>query len=180
MAWQHTQIEYTVATLMAVVLLALLASAMLNARAAVRDDLRKTDLTNLKRGIEMYNNQHNFYPAPPSEPSDMPKCTTVTDTSSWLFAGNSILLRGQYLNAIPHDVRESRGHIYMYCATDILQGSQALGYYLEAQLEVKQPDIVAHDEDDLHNFDYRVLHDNGKILYRVCGGTENQCTPVKS
>lgn len=169
----RAQAEYLVATAIVALLLAFLVPALLNARAAVRDDLRRTDITNLKRAMETYNNTHNFYPAPAT---NQPGCTDTNDTDSWLFDDHSVLLKEQHMAAIPHDVREFRGHVYSYCATYVEDG-QASGYYLEAQLEVEQPDIVAHDEDDQRNFDYRVLHEDGKILYRVCGGTETQCTP---
>ncbi|MEK7556707.1 MAG: hypothetical protein AAB538_01900 [Patescibacteria group bacterium] len=170
------QIEYTIAGVIAIFLLALLLNAIVHARAAVRDDLRKTDVTTLKRGAEIYYNQHVFYPTPPSQE---PGCTEVADEDSWLFSSASLLLREQHLDAIPHDVRESRGHTYRYCTTHIESG-KTNGYFFEAQLEVEQPDTIALDEDETRNFTYRILHEDGKILYRVCGGTENQCTPQEN
>lgn len=169
----RAQAEYLAATVIAAIVLALLIPAILNARAAVRDDLRRADITNLKHALEMYNNQHVSYPAPPGS---QPGCTRSDDTDSWLFGDTSPLLKKQHINALPHDVRESRGHTYSYCVTNI-QNSATAGYYLEAELEVEQPDTVDHDYDETRNFDYRVLHEGGKILYRVCGGTETQCTP---
>lgn len=172
----RAQIEYIVAGTITVILLAFVLNAVIHARAAVRDDLRRADITSLKRGTEMYFNRHNFYPTPPD---GQPGCTAVSEPNSWLFGSQSPLLKEQHINAIPHDVREGRGYRYSYCATEI-QNSGTAGYYFEAQLEVDQPDTVALDEDETRNFHYRVLHENGKILYRVCGGAETQCDPATS
>lgn len=170
----RAQWEYAAAAAIALLIIALLIPAILTARASIRDDLRRSDITNLKRAAEMYYNQHNFYPTPPG---NQPSCTSVTEQDSWLFGGTSPLLKEQHINAIPHDVRESRGHTYRYCATQIAGGNIA-GYFFEAQLEVGQPETVALDEDETRNFHYRVLREDGKILYRVCGGTETQCQPA--
>lgn len=172
----RTRLEYVVAGVIFIILITFLLNAVVHARTAVRDDLRKTDMTTLKHGMEMYYNQHIFYPTPPEGEIS---CTEVTDENSWLFSRQSPLLKEQHLDAIPHDVREGQGHIYRYCATDI-QDAAAAGYYLEARLEVEQPDAIALDEDDARNFNYRILHEDGKILYRVCGGVETQCTPPAS
>lgn len=167
------QIEYTVATVIMVVFFVLLINSILHARTGVRDDLRRTDLANLKRALEMYNNQHVFYPTPPD---NQPGCTYSHDPNSWLFGDTSPLLKEQHIDAIPHDVRESRGHTYAYCVTKIISGATQ-AYYLEAQLEIDQPDTVDHDHDENRNYGYRILHDGKNILYRVCGGSEEQCTP---
>ncbi|MFH1353993.1 MAG: hypothetical protein ABIH36_01775 [bacterium] len=53
--------------------------------------------------------------------------------------------------------------------------SGATGYYLEAQFEVEQKNQAAFDEDESRKFHYRILHQENKILYRVCGGSELQC-----
>lgn len=180
MTLTRAHIEYLAAAAIAAIVLALLIPAILNAWAAVRDDLRRADITNLKHALEMYNNQHVFYPTPPSGAEALreggPVCTRNDDVNSWLFGVASPLLKEQHIDALPHDVRESRGRAYSYCVTNI-QNSATAGYYLEAELEVEQPDTVDHDYDETRNFDYRVLHEGGKILYRVCGGTETQCTP---
>lgn len=164
-------LEYTIAAAVGCIVLMLLLSAVIHARAAVRDDLRRTDITTLKRGTEMYFNRHEFYQTPPDAKTG---CTNVADENSLLFGGESLLLKEQHIDAIPHDVRESRDHTYRYCVTDIQNGA-AQGYFFEAQLEVEQPDTVALDEDETRNFTYRILHEDSKILYRVCGGTETQC-----
>lgn len=173
-AMTRPQIEYLAAGIISAILLVFLLNAVVHARAAVRDDLRRTDITTLKRGAEMYYNQHAFYPAPPE---NEPSCTEVSNENSWLFHPQSPLLKEQHINAIPHDVRESRGHTYKYCATHVESG-HTIGYFFEAQLEVDQPEIVTLDEDETRNFTYRILHEDGKILYRVCGGTETQCQPA--
>ena len=170
----RAQTEYVVATLIVILLLILFVPAALTARAEVRDDLRRSDITNLKHAAEMFNNTYNFYPAPPP---GAPPCTSSGESDSWLFGSKSPLLEGQHIDAIPHDVREGHGHVYTYCATEVRDG-QALGYYFEAQLEVEQADRVDLDEDETRNFHYRILHDGNRILYRVCGGTEQQCTPA--
>lgn len=145
--------EYLIGTVIATALFTFLVPALLNARAAVRDDLRKTDIANLKHALEMYYNAHNAYP--------------LAERGCSLFTGDSQILKEKFIDAIPHDVRESRGHMYKYCVTD--------GYFLEAQLETAQPETIDHDDDEKRNYNYRVLHEDGKILYRVCGGEEKQC-----
>lgn len=133
------------------------------ARAAVRDDLRMQDITNVKRALEQYYNKHEFYVSPPNSRIG---CTTMSDTSP--------LLQEQFIDAIPHDVRESKGFIYSYCVTSA-QKNRTTGFYLEAFLESNKPEGVFFDEDELRKFDYRVLIENGRLLYRVCGGEEKQC-----
>ena len=51
----------------------------------------------------------------------------------------------------------------------------ATGYYLEAQFEVEQKDQTAFDEDESRKFHYRILNQDNKTFYRVCGGIEMQC-----
>lgn len=170
----RAKLEYVAVAAMSAALLLLLLPAMLHARADTRDDLRRTDLANLKRAAEMYFNQHAFYPTPAAGQA---ACTKGDDANSWLFGNESPLLKEQHIDAIPHDVREGRGHAYQYCVTDTVDNAAA-GYYFQAQLEVDQPDTVDHDYDESRNYDYRVLHEDGQTLYRVCGGTEPQCTPA--
>lgn len=171
----RAQWESLVITAVMLLGVSLLASAFTAARAHVRDDLRRDDLTNLRQGIEMYYNKHVQYLAPP--PS-APLCTNTNDPTSWLFADNSPLLKSQSINAIPHDVREKQGHTYQYCATNISNGA-AGGYYLQAQLEVDQPSLKAFDNDEKRKHYYRILTEADAIFYRVCGGTEQQCRPEK-
>jgi type II secretory pathway pseudopilin PulG len=142
------------------------------ARTAVRDDLRKQDITNIKHALEQYFNTHEFYVTSP-ENSQQLTCTQ-NSPDSWLFSDASPLLREQFIDAIPHDVRESKGHVYRYCVTSLSRG-KATGFYLEAQLESKAPVGVFFDEDEERKFGFRVLKENGKRLYRVCGGQETQC-----
>ena len=161
----RAQKEYVIAIGIFVILLGFLAVAVLTARENVRDDLRKADITNLKRAAEMYYNQHNFFP-----PGAL-GCMSSHDLA--------VLLDEGHIDALPHDVRENRDHAYKYCVTN-LQENQAQGFFLEAELEGNSPDVIDFDEDETRKFHYRILHENGKILYRVCGGTETQCTPVES
>lgn len=65
---------------------------------------------------------------------------------------------------------------YSYHVTS-QEESGATGYFLEAQFEVEQKDQTTFDEDESRKFHYRILHQENKILYRVCGGTETQCQP---
>lgn len=143
------------------------------ARAAVRDDLRKQDMTNIKRALEQYYNAHEFYVSPP----DGQISCTQSSPPSWLFGDASPLLQEQFIDAIPHDVRESRGFTYTYCVTS-LQGAYADGFYLEATLESNEPVGISFDEDEQRKFGYRVLRENGQRLYRVCGGKESQCQSI--
>lgn len=64
---------------------------------------------------------------------------------------------------------------YRYVVTKT-QDQAASGYYIEAELEVEQLDQTAFDEDELRKYHFRILHEDNKILYRVCGGEETQCT----
>ncbi len=84
------------------------------------------------------------------------------------------ILRGQFIDAIPHDVRERRGFAYSYCITQAPK-KQVTAFYLEAALESNAQEGIFFDEDEQRKFDYRVVIENGKKLYRVCGGEEKQC-----
>lgn len=172
----RAQIEYLVFFSLIILFIAAVIPAVSRARGQVRDDLRRQDLTNLKVALEQYNNEHNHYGLPPEEDGD---CTASNDEKSWLFGNESPLLQEQHIDAIPHDTRESLGRAYRFCATALDAASRAVtSYFLEAELEIDQEDAVAFDEDERRKFYYRVLHDdNGRTLYRICGGAETQCTP---
>lgn len=174
--------EYLIASGIVLVLIILLGTAGLRARAEVRDDLRRADITNLKHAVEMYYNDHAFYPTPPGSPEVQlgtpPLCTSSDQIDSWLFGNDSPLLEEGHINAMPHDVREMQGRVYTYCATKV-QASQTQGFFFQARLEVNQRDQISFDEDEARKFTYRVLHENSQVLYRVCGGTETQCDPEK-
>lgn len=141
------------------------------ARAAVRDDLRKQDLTNIKRSLEQYYNAHEFYVTPPNGKTG---CTENTQ-DSWFFSDNSPLLKEQFIDALPHDVRESKGFSYLYCVSAI-KNNHTSGFYLEASLEANVDEGVFFDEDENRKFGYRVLLEHDKKIYRICGGEEQQCS----
>lgn len=141
------------------------------ARAEVRDDLRRQDITNLKRALEGYNNIYTHYVTPPKAAA---ACTT-SSADSWFFGERSPLLKEQVLDVIPHDVREQAGLVYTYCVTQWDENGQAGGYYLQATLEQDALDMVGFDEDELRKFSYRIMHEAGRVQYRVCGGNEKQC-----
>lgn len=162
--------ELTVVLTASILLLFLASYSVSYARTAVRDDLRKQDMTNLKRALERYNNLHTFYVTPP----DGKVGCTSSSADSWFFGEQSPLVKEQFIDAIPHDVREDRGFTYSYCTTDI-QKKVATSFYLEAMFESDMPEGIFFDEDEQRKFDYRVLYENGKTLYRVCGGEEKQC-----
>jgi hypothetical protein len=169
----RAQWEYLTLALLLATMLLLLIPAIINARAQVRDDLRRADLTNLKRALEQYNNTYNHYGQAPTADAH---CTVNSDHTSWMLGDGSPLLTEQFIDAIPHDVREDKGHVYQYCMTGVSQSSQTVaGYYLQAELEVKQDDTRTFDEDESRKFHYRILHQDGQVLYRICGGTETQC-----
>lgn len=174
MKFSSIQWEYMAAAALLIVILTVLFPALLHARAEVRDDLRRQDIAGLKRALELYNNQYTHYG---TLPEHAPACTRVNDPGSWMFGKDSPLLKEQFIDAIPHDVRESREHTYEYCVTNRDEKRIVQGFYLQAQLEVDQEDTRARDEDEDRKFHYRVLHECNKVLYRVCGGTENQCQP---
>ncbi|HLD25485.1 MAG TPA: hypothetical protein VJC05_00385 [Candidatus Andersenbacteria bacterium] len=148
--------EYLVLVLLGLIGLGFLAPSLHTARAEVRDGLRRQDITYLKHSLEQFYNEHEFYPL-------APECLTSTATNEW-----------DFIEVLPHDVKEADGFLYRYCVTSQNQLS-ATGYFLEAQLEVGQANTVAFDEDELRKFHYRILHAGNKILYRVCGGEEKQC-----
>lgn len=156
--------------LLGLFLFGIISYSVIYSRAGVRDDLRKQDITHLKIALEKYFNAHDSYVR---EPKYSIGCTTTSETS-WFFGNTSPLLREQFIDAIPHDVRENSNHLYTYCITSV-EKKHATGYYLEATLENQATDGTYFDEDEHRKFDYRILHKNGKTLYRVCGGTETQC-----
>lgn len=166
--------EYLVVGLLAAVILTLLVRATVYARQEVRDDLRKQDLTNIKRALEQYFNAHEQYIGPTAAASQS-ACTTSDDTNSWLFGTPSPLLQEKFITAMPHDVREQNGHHYRYC-TSVANG-QAAGFVLEAQLESAATPGIFFDEDEQRKFHYRILENNGQTIYRLCGGDEPSCTP---
>ena len=165
--------EYVALGVIMIIFLVFLGNSLHQSRIAVRDDLRRQDITNLKRALEQYNNARNSYPTPPPEEDS---CTATSDKSSWLFGSQSPLLNEQFIDAIPHDVRESSDRSYRYCVTE-KQNGQAVGYFLEARLEVPQDNMIGFDEDEMRKFDYRIVNESNKTLYRVCGGTDTQCKP---
>jgi len=142
-------------------------NGIMYARSQVRDNLRQTDFTNLKHALEQYNNAHGYYVGPPAGAA---ACTS-SGPASWFFGEGSPLLNEQFIDAISHDVRESRGQTYTYCAM-----GKTEGYYLEARLESHFAEGVFFDDDEHRKFGYRVLTSQGHLLYRVCGGTETQCS----
>ena len=178
----RAQIEFVVFFSVIVLFIAAVVPALTRARAEVRDDLRRQDITNLKVALEQYNNEHNHYGLPVRQagllPEGAPECTASADKASWLFGDKSPLLQEQFIDAIPHDTRESLGHAYRFCATELDAENRGIaGYFLEAELEVDQPDTISFDEDERRKFFYRILYDEGRTLYRICGGSETQCTP---
>lgn len=162
--------EFTIVAIGFALFLGITAYSVSYARAAVRDDLRKQDITNLKRAIEQYYNIEELYPISPNRRTG---CTT-SSKDSWFFSDESPLLHGQFIDAIPHDVRENKGFVYSYCVTQAPK-KQATAFYLEARLESNEPKGIFFDEDEQRKFHYRVLEEDGKKLYRVCGGEEKQC-----
>jgi type II secretory pathway pseudopilin PulG len=154
------QREYAAVAILLTIFVAALIPSLLTARASVRDGLRKQDLTYLKRSLEQFYNEHEYYPALAGT-----NCLTTNRPDRWPF-----------IETLPHDVRETAGFIYRYCVTES-DNAGATGYFLEARLEVDQPDQRTFDEDELRKFYFRILHQDGQTLYRVCGGEEKQCEP---
>ncbi|MBI4022144.1 MAG: hypothetical protein HY372_02210 [Candidatus Andersenbacteria bacterium] len=154
------QREYLVLAILALIFVVALIPSLLTSRALVRDGLRKQDITYLKRSLENYYNQRNIYPPIPVD------CITTGQPAAWTF-----------VTALPHDIREQPGFVYRYCATSATPLGTT-GYFLEAQFESYAPDTRAFDEDEQRKFHFRILHEDGKTLYRVCGGEEMQCKPI--
>lgn len=164
--------EYTALGVFVLMMVALVIPALLAARATVRDDLRQTDITNLKRALEQYYNVHLSYVTPLGTEG-----CTASGRESWFFGDASPLLREQFIDAIPHDIREADGLTYRYCVTKRDTAGRASGYFLEAQLERWQAARHNFDEDERRKFHYQILHQDGTVLYRVCGGEEQRCFP---
>ncbi|MBI1833796.1 MAG: hypothetical protein HYR90_03130 [Candidatus Andersenbacteria bacterium] len=141
-----------------------LVPAVRQARLETRDTLRQEHLTTLRAAIEKFGNDNVFYPTP--APNFL-LCTTTHDKKSWFFGKQSPLLSARYLEAIPHDVRESSRRTYTYCATDI-RDDGAHGYYLESILE---GDVIKEEP----GFDFKLVPDDKRVIYRVCGGTATEC-----
>lgn len=165
--------ERITVAIFAIILLFLFAHAFLSMRTEIRDDIRRQDITNLKRALEQYNNKYTYYVSPPTTE---PECTTSNDSASWFFGATSPLLTEKFIDALPHDVRESTTRSYRYCVTDV-KHDHATGFFLEATLERPQTNTTAVDEDEQRKYEYRVLNESNHTLYRVCGGTETQCQP---
>lgn len=154
------QREYLILTLLLAILLGFTIPSLLTARASVRDGLRRQDITYLKRSLEQFYNANEYYPL-----INGADCITSDNPSNWYF-----------IDTLPHDVREDDGHIYRYCVTDTDPAAGgAIGYFLEATLEVDQPTGNFFDEDESRKFYYRQFTENDRTIYRVCGGTEMQC-----
>lgn len=153
------QREYLVLAILIFIFVAALIPSLLASSALTRDGLRKQDITYLKRAMEDYYNVHLAYPLPRDA------CISSANPYLWTF-----------VSVLPHDVRESSGHRYRYCVT-LSHAAGATGYFLEAQFETDSPDQRAFDEDEQRKFHYRIMHENGMVLYRVCGGEEQQCKP---
>lgn len=111
-------------------------------RAEVRDDLRRADIAYLKRALEDFYNQHNFY-------------------------ANNLA-----------ELNQDKGPAYRYVVTSTVN-RHAQGYYLETNLERRQPETRGFDEDEKRKYHFRILRDHHTTLYRVCGGTELQCQPTE-
>lgn len=165
--------ENVVVAVLVFVVLGLGSYAFMFGRATVRDELRLADLTNIKHALEKYNNIYTFYTTGPTYEVG---CTYSDDPQSWFFGSQSPLLKAQVIDALPHDVRETPDRRYAYCTTS-LSNNKTDGYYLEARLEVDQPDRLVFDEDEERKFYYRILHENDRIFLRLCGGVEKQCQP---
>lgn len=167
----RASLEYRAVLVLGVLLVGALIAAVIPARAEVRDDLRQQDVTNLKHAVEQYFNQHEYYPTPPA---GTPACT-ASSPASWFFGDFSPLLKEQHIDAIPHDVREYHEYYYTYCPTNTDSMGKTQGYYLQAQLERPEREQRSFDEDEERKFHFRILHDQQRVLYRVCGGNEKQC-----
>ncbi|MBI3255349.1 MAG: hypothetical protein HYZ63_00075 [Candidatus Andersenbacteria bacterium] len=168
------QHEFTVITVLVLVFAAFSAYAITNGRAYIRDDLRQQDITHLKQALERYYNVHEYYLTPPNGRNG---CTSSGE-GSWFFGNANSLLQEQHIDAIPHDVREAKGFVYKYCATQSAQ-NRTTGYYLEAQLESNKHPGTYFDEDESRKFTYVITQEGARTLYRVCGGNEPLCEPTK-
>lgn len=170
---QRFRYELLVVGTILIISLGFLTVAIFNARAYVRDDLRRQDLTNIKRALEQYYNKHERYPTPKPMSDSAPSCTSSNDLNSWFFGMNSPLITEQFTDVMPHDTREEKGVAYTYCITHASSPGQS--YYLEAQLEGNYELGRAFDEDEQRKFHYLILRENDRTFYRVCGGKEKQC-----
>lgn len=164
--WTTAKKEFAVLLSLLVVYVAFLLPALFTERTHVRDDLRKEDLGNIKRALEMYNNEMTYYATPPDSQQG---CTSSEDHQSWFFGSDSPLSL-----TTPHDVRATQGHEYVYCVTSLDKG-KTNGFYLQAQLERRVPEAIGYDEDERRQYSFRILHDGDKTFFRVCGGAEMQC-----
>src|SRR5687768_3132610 len=101
--------EYLVLAVLLIIFLVSLIPSLLTSRAHVRDGLRRQDITSLKRSLEQFYNEHEYYPpvrqAGPAV--DGASCITSLEPDRWPF-----------IEALPHDVRENNGFLYRYCITD--------------------------------------------------------------
>lgn len=61
-----------------------------------------------------------------------------------------------------------------YIATE-QTSTEALGYYVETNLESDPGGDGGFDEDEKRKYYYLILRQGNDIVYRVCGGTETSC-----
>ena len=183
--------EYLAIAFLALTALIFLIPAALHARQIARDDMRKIDLSQFKRTLEHYHNQHDHYLTPPTDvltnQPTLPLCTNQADPDSWFFGPSSPLRANGFLPTMPTDPhrthRTDHAHSYTYCVTELSDKATTTGYYVETTLEQTIPSNqlgTGFDEDEQRKYHYRQLAVPSKttpaiIKYRVCGGTETQC-----
>lgn len=169
----RTTKEYVLVGITLFIILSLVGRAVIIGKSMVRDDLRRQDMTNLKGALERYYNAHTIYVSPPDQ-TTKPLCTTSGD-DSWFFGKKSPLLTEQFIDAIPHDVREGEKSTYQYCATHRNAQGKTVGYVLQAIQEQPAKTGVFFDEDEKRKFSYQISNENNQFFYRVCGGEETLC-----
>lgn len=103
-----TLIELLVVIAIIGILSALLLPNLTGAQARARDGRRKSDLKAIATGLELYYNDHNYYPARGSGNGQFDFNHALTDSSS---TPNTTYIK----TPIPKDPKNSGGYEYYYC-----------------------------------------------------------------
>ncbi len=100
------------------------------AQARARDSQRKNDLNQLQKALQLYYNDHGYFP---SNAGDTQASFCWFDPQTDPCTLLKSVLEPAYIKKLPFDPKSDNFHLYKYCA--ILTGSTANQYYLFSGFE---------------------------------------------
>lgn len=134
-----TLVELMVTVSIIAILIAIGIASYSSVNKRSRDTKRKSDIEQIRSGLEMYRAQNGSYPSPGSG-----SFVNASGLSAYLVSG--------YMPAIPADPQGTSPYIYQYKATDA-SGSTYYGYCLSAYLETQDlTDTCTPDATLSHNY----------------------------